>query len=74
MPTDSQGRPLYASPEKIADICAEYRQEKARKAIMACPACSAVAYYIRDVDRYFHADGSSNRPCWRAITRGEAGR
>ncbi|MCX4699527.1 hypothetical protein [Streptomyces sp. NBC_01373] len=37
-----------------------------------CPACSASAYYFRELDRYVHADGSGNFSCWLAIGRGAA--
>jgi hypothetical protein len=37
-----------------------------------CPACSLDAIYTRELDRYFHADGTDNRDCWCAMSRGDA--
>lgn len=39
-----------------------------------CPACSSPSIYSTTEDRYFHADGTSNRTCWAAILRGESER
>ncbi|MEU0977971.1 hypothetical protein [Streptomyces griseus] len=36
-----------------------------------CPACQQPAAYTRELDRYVHTDGSDNRPCWLALSRGE---
>ena len=38
---------------------------------VVCPVCRARAVYSRDLDRYFHVDGSVNVQCWVAISRGE---
>lgn len=35
-----------------------------------CPNCGEQAFYARAADRYVHADGSSNRECWLALSRG----
>lgn len=37
-----------------------------------CPACGKPSGYVSDLDRYSHMDGSENRACWLAATRGEA--
>jgi hypothetical protein len=37
----------------------------------ACPACERPSFYHRELDRYFHVDGTTNRQCWCAISRGE---
>ena len=39
--------------------------------IVPCPACKADSVYVRSLDRYVHEDGSNNRPCWLACSRGE---
>ncbi|MEV4212926.1 hypothetical protein [Micromonospora sp. NPDC049662] len=46
------------------------RKPRTRQA--ACPACGLEATYAADPDRYFHNDGSDNRPCWLRLVRGEA--
>lgn len=38
---------------------------------LPCPACGAPAQYVAELDRYVHADGSGNAPCWLAVVRGE---
>lgn len=35
-----------------------------------CPACTALAAYDIESDRFFHLDGSANDPCWLALHRG----
>lgn len=42
--------------------------------LVPCPACHARSVYVRSLDRYVHEDGSDNRPCWLAISRGETSR
>lgn len=39
-------------------------------ATTSCPSCRVPSHYVRDLDRYVHADGSSNRTCWLALARG----
>lgn len=39
--------------------------------IVPCPACRAPSVRVRSLDRYVHENGSDNRPCWLAISRGE---
>jgi hypothetical protein len=36
-----------------------------------CPGCGEQAVYHKASDRFFHADGSDTRECWRVILRGE---
>jgi hypothetical protein len=38
---------------------------------VSCPACSRRSVYSRELDRFFHLDGTANRFCWVAISRGE---
>lgn len=40
--------------------------------LRTCPACAADAVLVRLLDRFFHEDGSDNRPCWRQVSRGVA--
>ncbi len=35
-----------------------------------CPVCQTDAYYCPSIDRYVHADGSANDPCWLHMLRG----
>lgn len=35
-----------------------------------CHVCGAKSIYHPVIDRHFHTDGSDNRECWGAITRG----
>ena len=37
-----------------------------------CPCCGGESIYSRDLDRYLHLDGTGNRECWVAISRGES--
>jgi hypothetical protein len=37
----------------------------------SCPACGKLSTYSRGEDRYIHIDGTDNRPCWAAISRGD---
>jgi len=37
----------------------------------ACPACGFDSIYARQLDRFFHIDGSDNIDCWCAISRGD---
>jgi hypothetical protein len=39
--------------------------------VVACPVCERRSVYNRDQDRFFHCDGTDNRQCWCAISRGE---
>lgn len=39
--------------------------------IVPCPNCGTRSVYVRSLDRYVHEDGSENRTCWLAISRGE---
>lgn len=39
--------------------------------VVPCPACSEDSYYRIDIDRYYHRNGSDNRPCWLQISRDE---
>ncbi len=39
--------------------------------VVACPVCSRRSVYSRELDRFFHLDGSANRFCWVAISRGD---
>jgi hypothetical protein len=41
---------------------------------LPCPACQQPAYYWPQIDRYVHANGSDNAPCWLAFTRGTVAR
>jgi predicted ATP-dependent serine protease len=36
-----------------------------------CPHCASWSIYLRDEDRYLHVDGTPNRECWAAISRGD---
>ncbi len=36
-----------------------------------CPVCGRDAHYLRNADRYCHADGTENLPCWIAISSGQ---
>ncbi|MFP8882619.1 hypothetical protein [Streptomyces mangrovi] len=47
------------------------RSESDSSKTVRCPACTADSIYVHQLDRYVHLDGSANRPCWLAITRGE---
>jgi hypothetical protein len=38
--------------------------------VVACPVCARRSVYNREQDRFFHADGSANIPCWVHISRG----
>ncbi|QJS13219.1 hypothetical protein HKX69_30035 [Streptomyces argyrophyllae] len=40
-------------------------------ATVPCPVCKADVVYVRCLDRYVHEDGSDNRKCWLAVSRGE---
>lgn len=42
-----------------------------RPKLVPCPACNSESIYVRYLDRYVHEDGSDNRSCWRAISRGQ---
>lgn len=35
-----------------------------------CPVCDRPAVYLFNPDRYFHRDGTDNKPCWRRIAAG----
>lgn len=35
-----------------------------------CPVCLSRSYYAPAIDRYVHADGSANEPCWLHMLRG----
>jgi hypothetical protein len=37
-----------------------------------CPSCGKPSHYSEAADRFVHSDGSANRLCWVAITRGVA--
>jgi hypothetical protein len=37
----------------------------------SCPACGKLSSYSHGEDRYIHIDGTDNRPCWAAMSRGE---
>lgn len=37
-----------------------------------CPACGVESHYCRSADRFVHADGSENRPCWHKLATGQA--
>lgn len=50
-------------------VLAALRVERARYG--TCGACGAPAWYVPQPDRFFHADGSDNDPCWLAYSRGE---
>lgn len=39
--------------------------------VVPCPACKAESVYVRSLDRHVHYDGSDNRACWLACSRGE---
>lgn len=39
--------------------------------VVPCPVCSVDSAYSRELDRYVHYDGSNNRACWLAASRGE---
>jgi hypothetical protein len=39
--------------------------------IVPCPVCKTEVVYSRSLDRYVHYDGSDNRKCWLAVSRGE---
>jgi hypothetical protein len=36
-----------------------------------CPACATPSRLVAAMDRYVHLDGTVNRSCWLAITRGD---
>ncbi|SIA66127.1 Uncharacterised protein [Mycobacteroides abscessus subsp. abscessus] len=53
----------------VARLRRALRVERARQSI--CRACGRPAWYVPRPDRFFHADGSDNRTCWLAYSRGE---
>ncbi|SHU27990.1 Uncharacterised protein [Mycobacteroides abscessus subsp. abscessus] len=50
-------------------VLAALHVERARQSV--CEACGRAAWYVPRPDRFFHADGSDNRTCWLAYSRGE---
>lgn len=53
----------------VARLRRALRAERARRAV--CGACGRAAWFVPQADRFFHADGSENRTCWLAYSRGE---
>lgn len=59
---------------KMYDAAAARRMDTSTiRPAVPCPACSAPSHYLAELDRYAHADGSANQPCWLAISRGDLG-
>lgn len=75
-PDTAETTVYYPHPEDRPPIPAALRRRGSRPSSVVdavpCPACSAASSYVREMDRYVHSDGSENRACWLAITRGEA--
>jgi len=38
---------------------------------VTCPVCGRRSFYSRGEDRFVHSDGSANRHCWVALSRGD---
>lgn len=53
----------------VARLRRALRVERARQSV--CGACGAPAWFVPQADRFLHADGSDNRLCWAAYSRGE---
>ncbi|MCT2282371.1 hypothetical protein M3G91_32715 [Micromonospora chalcea] len=67
----SAGLPLSDLRKLYEGATARRMDTSALRPAIPCPACSAPSHYITELDRYAHADGSDNQPCWLAITRGQ---
>jgi hypothetical protein len=67
-PCDVRFTPVHIARERRAS-----RQLRRRGMLdgLWCPICSRDAVLVAKLDRFLHTDGSSNHPCWAAISGGE---
>lgn len=75
-PDTAETTVYYPHPEGRATVVDALQPRGTRPVavpgIVPCPICAAESSYFRELDRYVHYDGSDNRPCWLALSRGEA--
>jgi hypothetical protein len=61
---------LYAVEARNGGRGNDPRNDPTHPAKVTCPACGKQSAYVAELDRFSHYDGSDNRPCWLAVSRG----